>query len=113
MIHEDNDQLKIISSCPVCANKKFPEQIRVLSEKSSAHVLYVQCQQCRSKMVVYVNFSPTGVNTTGFLTDLSGDEVVEFSSGAPVTTDDVLEVYKFIKRKKKGIQNYEMIQMTT
>ena len=90
----NQDQLQIISNCPVCNSKNFPGQIRVLSEQESGHLLHIKCRKCQSNVLVLVTFGPQGVASAGVLTDLTGDEVVKFSQGHEITTDEILELHQ-------------------
>jgi len=97
----NQDQLKIISNCPVCDSRNFPSQIKVLQEKDNSHLLYVQCRRCKSRVIVLITAHQNGISSVGLLTDLSSDEVLKFSTQEPINHDDVLELYDSLFEKKE------------
>jgi hypothetical protein len=97
------DQMQIISNCPVCNSRNFPAQIRILAERENAHVLHIRCRKCHSNLLVLVTFGQQGVISTGLLTDLTSDEVLRFGQGRPVSSDDLIELYEQLTRSPKEI----------
>lgn len=97
----NQDQLKIISNCPVCDSRNFPSQIKILQERENSHLLYVQCRRCKSRVLVLITAHPNGISSIGLLTDLSSDEVIKFSTQEPINHDDVLEFYEQLYAAKK------------
>ncbi len=93
------EQLKIISNCPVCSHRHLPEQIQLLTERANSHLLYIQCQKCQSRVVVFVSTNQSGISTLGFITDLNQEEVMEFSRKKAISSDEVLEWYQGLKKK--------------
>ena len=103
------DQLQIISNCPICNSQNFPAQIRVLQERENAHLLHIRCRKCHSCLLVLVTFSPQGLASMGLLTDLNSDEVIRFSQGKPVSTADVLELYEQVRTEPLALFNQESL----
>lgn len=87
------DQLKIISSCPVCNTKNFPAQVKILTEKADAHLLHIKCRKCQSCVLVLVRFDAQGLVSIGLLTDLNSEEVVKFSQTKQINCNDILRLY--------------------
>lgn len=94
----NQDHLKIISSCPVCESQNFPAQVKLLTEKEDSHLLHIQCRKCKSCILVLITAGPQGMVSMGLLTDLKSEEVLKFSQGAPITSDDVIDVYEIFSK---------------
>lgn len=94
------DQLKIISSCPVCNSRNFAAQIKIINESEDAHLLHIQCKKCKSCVLVLVMMDQQGLSSVGFLTDLNSQEIFKFSHGHEVNADDVLNLVDLLKKDK-------------
>lgn len=103
----NQDQMQIISNCPVCNSRNFPAHVKIIKEVSNSHILHITCRKCHSNILVMVTFSPQGLMSTGMLTDLTSDEVMKFSQSKPLTADDVLEIQELIC--KNGLQLFQKI----
>ncbi|MBI5076866.1 hypothetical protein HZB94_00590 [Candidatus Falkowbacteria bacterium] len=91
--------IKLISECPVCHEKQADPKIQFLDEHPVGHLLYVQCQNCASRLVVLVSFAAEAVSLLGVLTDLAGEEIGKFSERGPISADDALELHDALRRK--------------
>jgi len=100
---QSNDQLKIISNCPVCNSKKFTDNIKILDENETSHLLFVQCNKCQTKVVVLVTSGMQGLSSIGVLTELNSDEIIRFSHEDPISADDVAHLYEQFELKNKNI----------
>lgn len=97
-----SEQLKIISSCPVCNAQNFPEQIKVINQSEGSHLLFIQCRKCKGRVVVLVTQSMHGLSSVGILTELNSDEIMKFSQRLPIVANDVIDVYRFFQQKKQN-----------
>jgi hypothetical protein len=52
---------------------------------------------------VLITSSPQGIMSMGLLTDLKSEEVLKFSQGAEVTSDDILDLYLLFKKTPNKI----------
>ncbi|MEK7159658.1 MAG: hypothetical protein AAB766_04135 [Patescibacteria group bacterium] len=90
MLPEQFKSLKLISECPVCRQKQFSAEIKLIEERPSGQLLHVQCKSCQSCLVVFMSFNEQGINMLGVLTDLASEEVSKFFQRGPLVADDVL-----------------------
>jgi len=90
MLPEQFKSLKLISECPVCRQKQFPAEIRLIEERPAGQLLHIQCKSCQSCLVVLMSFSEQGINMLGVLTDLGSDEVLKFFRRGVLSADDIL-----------------------
>ncbi|OGY52227.1 MAG: hypothetical protein A2951_01155 [Candidatus Buchananbacteria bacterium RIFCSPLOWO2_01_FULL_56_15] len=95
-----DENLKIVSHCPVCGSSYSPLEARVLAEKSDAHLVHIRCRTCQTAVLAVIMSSSIGVSSIGLITDLSSDDVLKFQDAAPVTTDDVIELHQLLTREK-------------
>ena len=98
-LHDDfEDQLKIISQCPVCDTKFNARQSRILEDRDDAHLVYLNCRKCLNSVIAVIRFGLQGISSIGMVTDLSYDEVLRFKEGDAVSVDDVLDVHRVINK---------------
>src|SRR3989338_5904797 len=95
-----DENLKIVSHCPVCGSSYNPLEAHVLAEKSDAHLVLIRCRTCQTAVLAVIMSSSVGVSSVGLITDLSSDDVMKFQDAAPVTTDDVIELHQLLTREK-------------
>ena len=91
--------LKIISECPVCHERRSAPQVQFINDCPEGNLLYVQCANCASRLVVLVSFVTGGMNLLGVLTDLESNEIKKFSERGPLKADDVLELNQALGQK--------------
>lgn len=90
MLPDQFKSLKFISECPVCRQKQFSAEIKLIEERPSGQLLHVQCKNCQSCLVVLMSFNEQGINMLGVLTDLASEEVAKFFQRGAMDADDVL-----------------------
>jgi hypothetical protein len=90
----------LITHCPVCQLRYNPLEAKVLEQNDASHLLYIKCRHCHSAILAVVMAGNLGLTAVGLLTDLSGDEVMEFNKSLPISFDDVINVHEFIGREK-------------
>lgn len=93
-LFEDNmENLRVISTCPICNARYHSAELRVLEEKSDAQLVYIQCRKCRASVLAVVLANHLGVSSVGLVTDLSGDDVLKFRRQPVVSVDDVIDLH--------------------
>jgi hypothetical protein len=97
--HDDfEEQLKIISQCPVCDAKFNARQSRILEDTGDSHLIYLNCKKCLNSVVAVIRFDARGINSIGMVTDLTYDDVRKFKDGYEVEADDVLGVHEALNQ---------------
>ena len=95
-----DENLQIISRCPVCNNKHRPIEAKILEEKEDARLIYIKCRFCQASVLAVILAGNVGIISLGIVTDLDSDEVLKFKARSGVTSDDVLEVHQFLAKNK-------------
>jgi hypothetical protein len=95
-----DENLKIITTCPVCATRYNPIEARVLADKGDGHLLYIKCSQCHAAVLAVVMASQVGVSSIGLVTDLSSEDIVKFLPAQPISSDDVISLYQSLVKHK-------------
>jgi len=91
------ENLKPLLRCPVCQKKYDPGKVVLLSEDDRKTVLHIACESCGISSLIFVSVGKMGVVSFGILTDLGREEVRKFYGSEPVSTDDTLATYRFLK----------------
>lgn len=97
------ENLKPLIRCPVCQKKYEPEQVLLLSEEEGKLVFHLACEDCSVSSIIFLSLGRMGAVSYGLLTDLTREEVKKFYGRAPVSVDETLEVHRFLKRFRGGI----------
>lgn len=95
-----DENLKIVSYCPVCGGSYNPLEARILGEKNDSHLVYIRCRTCQAAVLAVIAVSSVGTSSVGLITDLSSDDVGKFQTAQPVTTDDVIEIHQLLHKEK-------------
>jgi len=104
LFEESFENLRVISSCPICNARYHSAELKILEERNEAKLVYIQCRKCRSSVLAVVLANQLGVSSVGLVTDLSGEDVLKFRRQPVVSGDDVLDLHlaldqpNFLKR---------------
>lgn len=90
------DNLRLISYCPLCNSHYNPSEAKVLEQKDGAHLIHVECGNCRSSIVAVVITGGIGVSSVGLITDLTSQDVLRFKNSETLNEDDVIIAYERI-----------------
>ena len=74
------DNLKLISYCPLCNTHYNPSEAKILEQREGAHLIHIECGNCRSSIVADVITGGIGIRSVGLVTDLANEGVLRFSS---------------------------------
>ena len=109
-----NEELKLVSFCPVCETRYNPMEARMLGKQADAHLLYIQCRKCEHSILALVLVNQVGASSIGLLTDLAYDDILRFRSNQKVTVDDVIATHTLFEsnywEKTLGIFSEKKIQ---
>ncbi len=95
------DGLRLVSRCPVCSKEHQPLDTSLVAEHEGSHLIYITCRHCQSGVVAVLEPTSFGFSSLGVVTDLNFEEIKNLSSTNPVSADDVLGVFEYLKGKKK------------
>ncbi len=91
--------LQILATCPMCQATFHPLQTRIVAERDDAHLVYLQCRQCGSAVIAMVTTGASGIHSVGTVTDLSRQELLQSSAEAPVTIDQVIDLFEWLEHR--------------
>ena len=94
-----NQNVKIVSFCPMCGTKFNINNAVVVDEREDAQMVHISCNKCNSSIIAVITFNQMGINSIGIISDLSRPEVEKFQQSVPVCSDDVIEFHKVLKKK--------------
>ncbi len=89
-----------MAKCPLCERKYKKENATVLEIGPKRNTIHFTCDSCKVSSMMFLSYNQTGVVGVGILTDLIKDEAKRLFIKEPISTDQVLEVYKFFKNYK-------------
>lgn len=93
------DDLKIVTHCPLCEAKYNPLKAKVLDEGEEVHLLHITCDKCGSAVVAVILNTAMGMSSVGLLTDLTPEDVLKFKDRQAVDADDVLSIHQELSKK--------------
>ncbi len=96
-----NDILESIPSyCDKCGAYHDKKTLEVIEKNENLTVIYMICENCLSKNIMYVlNPLNNVINKFRLNVDLGDDEIKSFAKKEPISTDDVLSIYKITKKE--------------
>jgi hypothetical protein len=93
------ENIKLITTCPLCNSQYKPSHILVLDKKGDAHLIYVRCPKCKGAIVVLYFNNAMGASSIGLVTDLNEKEVMLFKDVANIESNEILDMVEFLKDK--------------
>ena len=94
------ENIKLMTTCPLCKTQYKPEQIVVLDKKGEAHLIYVKCPKCKGAILLLYFMGSMGASSIGLVTDLSEKEVLFFKDIENINSNEILELFEYLKNKK-------------
>ena len=95
--------LGFILRCPVCSYKYNLANTKIIeSEQNEALgearlLIHSDCGRCKSSVMFNIDISGPEVWSAAMVTDLTGSDTTRFTGGAPLNTDDVINIHKSIR----------------
>lgn len=89
--------IKFVSKCPICQRRYKDDQARILEEKGDAHLVHIECQNCRGSVVALIVRAGPGVSSYGLVTDLTAQDVIKFKDKQAISENDCISIHKFIE----------------
>lgn len=97
IFHEEGDNTRLISACPICGTRYRLEETQVLEEKTAGHLIYIQCRKCASSVVTLIYVHSLGISSMSIVTDLNSSEIMKFKDQPPLSEDDVIDIHCLLK----------------
>lgn len=89
--------LQIMTKCPMCSASYKQDDIKVINKSDGSLSIYLSCSHCKSSVMMLLMISPTGVASISIPTDITEEDFDKIGSSNPISYNDVLEMYKFLK----------------
>lgn len=93
--------LKHLVKCPVCEKKYQHNRTIIVEDNGDKTIFHLTCQNCQASTLVFVSRNQMGVVSLGMATDLSTEDVKDFFGKEPISADQVMDVYEFLKEKSR------------
>jgi len=90
--------LQIITNCPMCDFKYDKKDIKMIDKKDGLITVYLNCQKCRSSMVMVIMAGILGITSVSMMTDITKDDLKNIENSY-IEYDDVLEMHRFLERR--------------
>ena len=90
---------QVVSSfrCSVCRRSFEREHVRVTARHEQLWIVSVRCRACRNQQIFWVALKGDEEGVESVLRDLTNEEEEHFAELAPVSGDDVLDMYEFLQ----------------
>ncbi|MDQ5961225.1 MAG: hypothetical protein QG581_146 [Patescibacteria group bacterium] len=98
------ENVKPLIHCPLCDRKYEPKEMLLLEEERDRTVFHLTCKDCQASTFIFVSAGPMGVASFGVLTDVDHTEAKRIFGSDPVSSDDVIEMHRFLK-EHKGVES--------
>jgi len=83
--------------CSQCGNLYTSSEVGVLQETEMAILATITCAKCQHQSVVTLSLGST---IAGEATDLKSSEINKFTDSEPINSDDLLDIYQYLKKSK-------------
>ena len=91
--------LQVATNCPMCGFKyDSKKDIKIISKKDGMMTFYLNCNQCKSSIIVAVMTETFGITSISVMTDIVENDIRK-NDGSFIKYDDVLEMHKFLENK--------------
>ena len=86
--------------CDKCGSLHDKDSIEIIDKNENLTIIYMMCENCLSKNIMYVIKPLNVINKTVINVDLESSEIKKFAGSKSINTDDILNIYSTIKSKK-------------
>ncbi len=86
--------------CDKCGALHDKESIEIIDKNENLTIIYMMCENCLSKNIMYVIKPLNVINKTVINVDLESNEIKKFAGSKSINTDDILDIYSSVKSKK-------------
>jgi len=91
------EALKFIGQCPICKAKYENDKARLFAKKESANLIHITCGACASNFIAMIVTMGQAISSVGVITDLNFEDAKKIYKTHPVSVDEIIEGYQFIK----------------
>ena len=98
--NKDREGFEITRQCPLCQNKYSPGTFKILDRSGDKNLLHLKCPHCYHSFVVVIGKTPFGAGLVAITVDLDLSDAKRFYKRKPISQNQLLEIYNFIKTNK-------------
>ncbi|USN53818.1 MAG: hypothetical protein H6760_01455 [Candidatus Nomurabacteria bacterium] len=103
----NNPLLRMNGRCPVCNSLYDVQQLRILAEKEQSILAHLECSNCSTAVLSYLQLSGMGLSNHALITDLTPDEVHDrMGSSPPISSDDIILFHSYLENEVKATDLY-------
>lgn len=99
-----DENLKLVSYCPLCNNHYNLLEARLLEEGDASTLFYIRCRHCQAAILSLVLNNSMGVSSVGLVTDLSPEEVLKYAASPEVTEGEILASYQDLQKLENVLE---------
>ena len=93
-----------LTKCPLCQKEYGRFNLTVLDQTKEQTRLHLKCDYCESASLVFVVANQNGILSLGMVTDVTKEEARRALDKDPVSQDDVMDVYAYLKQVEKAAE---------
>lgn len=87
----------IAKFCDKCGTAYLIDDLEIIQETPISSIIHFSCKNCKASHIATF-LKPMGIsNRTPINTDLSTDEIGKFSQQEETSTDEILDLYLYLK----------------
>lgn len=88
----------IAKFCDKCGSPYSPSDLTIIQDSGSLSIIHFSCKNCKSKHIATFVKSMGVSSRTAVNTDLSENEIRKFASMGNTSTDEILDIYSYLKK---------------
>ena len=89
--------------CDKCGTEYTLDDVNIIQNTGVSSIIHFSCHNCKSKHIATL-IVPLGIsNRVSVNTDLNVNEIRKFANEKEVSTQDILEVYTYLKNHPKVV----------
>ena len=89
--------------CPICGDVYDWQRLKILGERDQQVLTFIDCAACSTAVLSVLSMGPNGMTAQGLVTDLTLEEVYDYSEEDLIGTDEVLEMHEILENNPKFI----------
>jgi hypothetical protein len=98
--------------CPQCGSMYTNSEVGVLQESDMAVLATITCAKCHYQSVVTLSLGST--MAMNIPSDLKPNEVGRFLSAEPIGSDDLLDMYQYLKKTRGNFsEDFKALSLAT
>jgi hypothetical protein len=89
--------------CPICGDIYDWQRLKILGERDQQVLTFIDCNACATAVLSVLSMGPNGMTAQGLVTDLTLEEVFDYSEEDVISSDEVLDMHELLEKSPKLI----------